>query len=79
MRLVGAVIRVLPQNNHLDSSKLRQGKGVEHFVLGRINRRSRLPRLPDALPQLREIGLLFFCADGFMPRHKRAVHDGNAK
>ena len=73
MRLVGAVIKFLPQNNHLDS-KLRPGqRRCEHFVRA-DRRRSRLPRLPDALLQLREIGLLFSAPMASYPHHKRAVH-----
>ena len=67
VRLTWPVVGILPQDHHLHGLERRQRKRAEHLISRRINGGTLLPRLAHARPQIGEIRLLFFCANGVGP------------
>ena len=67
MRLPRTVIRVLPQNHNLYTSKLCRPKGIEYIALRRINGYPRLPFMANLLQNHLKIRLFFFRTNRLVP------------
>ncbi|CSC76517.1 Uncharacterised protein [Vibrio cholerae] len=68
MRLIRAVIRILPQDHHFHVTKLGKAKGVKHIFSGRIDNFSGLTLAFDKLQSLLKVSLLLFITNDIMPR-----------
>ena len=67
MRLVGAVVRVLPEDDHAHPAEFGGTEGVEHVGGGRVHNLPGFALVVHAVDNVLEIGLLFFRTDGFVP------------
>ena len=67
MRLIRAVVRVLPEDDHAHLSELGGTKGVEYVGGGRLHNLPGCALVVHTMDDVLEIGLLFFRTDGFVP------------
>ena len=67
MRLIGAVVGILPQDHHLDLIQLGQLEGIEHIGSWRVDHLARFPLGSDSCQRTLEIVLLFLRANHITP------------
>ena len=67
VRLVGTMVRVLPEDDHAHLSELGGTEGVEYVGGGRVHNLPGCALVVHAMDNVLEIRLLFFRTDGFVP------------